>query len=71
MLVIQPPSSSRPGRPWRTKCAARKKAERDVRRAEAAEEAVGFAIAAVQEAEYAVLQAALARADADALTGAS
>jgi hypothetical protein len=44
-------------------------------RAEAAEDyaddAISFAIAAVQEAEYAVLDAVLARSDADALAGAS
>ena len=56
-----------------------KKAERDVRKAGQkadaaevyAEDAVGFAIAAVQEAEYAVLDATLARSDADALAGRS
>jgi hypothetical protein len=36
-----------------------------------AEDAVDFAIAAVREAEYTVLGAALARADANALTGAT
>jgi TolA-binding protein len=36
-----------------------------------AEDAINFAIAAVQEAEYAVLDAVLARSDADALAGAS
>jgi hypothetical protein len=54
--------------------AAGKKAELDqkkmARRADAADDyaddAVSFAIAAVQEAEYAVLDAALARADAQA-----
>ena len=52
-----------------------KRAERDARKtelkAEAAEEyaddAIGFAIAAVQEAEYAVMDAMLARADANAM----
>ena len=34
-----------------------------------AEDAINFAIAAVQEAEYAVLDAVLARSDADALAG--
>jgi hypothetical protein len=34
-----------------------------------AQDAVSFAIAAVQEAEYAVLDAALARADAQTGTG--
>jgi hypothetical protein len=56
--------------------AADKKAERDVHRAELkaeeaegyAQDAIGFAIVAAQEAEYAVLDAALARSDADALT---
>lgn len=54
------------------------KAVRDVREAEMeaeaaedyAEDAIGFAIAAIQEAEYAVLNAALKRSDADALTDA-
>jgi hypothetical protein len=54
-----------------------KKAEHDARRAErkaeAAEgyayDAVDFAIGAAQEAEYAVLDAILARSDADALAG--
>jgi hypothetical protein len=35
-----------------------------------AEDAVNFAIAAVREAEYAVLDAALARSDANTLVGA-
>lgn len=59
--------------------AAGKKTELDQKkmamRAEAAEgyaqDAVSFAIAAVEEAEYAVLDAALARADAQARTGMS
>ena len=36
-----------------------------------ADDAVSFAIAAVQEAEYAVLDAVLARSDADTLAGTS
>ena len=36
-----------------------------------AEDAVNFAIAAVQEAEYAVLDAVLARADSDSLAATS
>jgi hypothetical protein len=59
--------------------AAERKAERDLRKAQKkiedaeadAEDAIDFAIAAMQEAEYAVLEAALARSDADALAGGS
>jgi len=59
--------------------AADLKAERDLHKAQKkaehaeakAEDAIGFAIAAAQEAEYAVLHAALARLDADALAGSS
>ena len=59
--------------------AADLKAERDLHKAQKkaehaeakAEDAIGFAIAAAQEAEYAVLDAALARLDADALAGSS
>ena len=36
-----------------------------------ADDAISFAIGAVQEAEYAVMDAILARSDADALTGTS
>jgi hypothetical protein len=59
--------------------AADKKAEKDARKSEHkaeaaelyAEDAVGFAIAAIQEAEYAVLDAALTRYDADTAAGVS